>query len=201
MLLLRFGHTAQSPLPQNRYPVSQTRRSATRTCRTKQCPSENSPSRTKSGIIDRRYAGLFRRPREPAVMKNRPGRELVNIGFLGPSKQLRIALWTSDAPWRATRTRPSQCQGGYRATGATRAKPYELRVHYDSAQWGASSTEAVKMIFNEHVVGVLGLRRWRVHAHHVARCLETGISHHRYRHNRSHRNRNTHSLADSQFSG
>jgi ABC-type branched-subunit amino acid transport system substrate-binding protein len=31
-----------------------------------------------------------------------------------------------------------------------------LKIHNDSAQWGASSTEAVKMDFDEHVVAVLG---------------------------------------------
>jgi len=31
-----------------------------------------------------------------------------------------------------------------------------LKIHNDSAQWGASSTEAVKMLFDEHVVAVLG---------------------------------------------
>jgi len=35
-------------------------------------------------------------------------------------------------------------------------KPYALKVHNDSAQWGASSAEAVKMDFDEHVVAVLG---------------------------------------------
>ena len=35
-------------------------------------------------------------------------------------------------------------------------RPYELKIHNDSAQWGASSTEAVKMVFDEHVVAVLG---------------------------------------------
>ncbi len=83
--------------------------------------------------------------------------DTVSIGFLGPLEN------NPESPYGIAMLHGAQlaldranAHGGYRAPGATRAKPYELRVHSDSAQWGASSTEAVKMIFNEHVVGVLG---------------------------------------------
>lgn len=81
----------------------------------------------------------------------------VNIGFLGPIEN------NPEAPYGLAMLHGAQlaieqvnARGGYRTTESTQGKPYELKVHNDSAQWGASSTEAVKMIFGERVVGVLG---------------------------------------------
>lgn len=81
----------------------------------------------------------------------------VNIGFLGPIQN------NPESPYGLAMLHGAQlaiqlanAKGGYKPSGSTQAKPYELKVHNDSAQWGASSTEAVKMIFDEHVVGVLG---------------------------------------------
>jgi branched-chain amino acid transport system substrate-binding protein len=85
------------------------------------------------------------------------GAETVRIGFLGPLEN------NPESPYGIAMLHGAQlaleqanARGGYRAPGATQAKLYELKVHSDSAQWGASSTEAVKMIFDENVVGVLG---------------------------------------------
>jgi branched-chain amino acid transport system substrate-binding protein len=81
----------------------------------------------------------------------------VNIGFLGPIEN------NPESPYGLAMLHGAQlaieqanARGGYRPAGSAQRKPYELKVHNDSAQWGASSTEAVKMIFDEHVVGVLG---------------------------------------------
>jgi len=81
----------------------------------------------------------------------------VNIGFLGPIQN------NPESPYGLAMLHGAQlaveqanARGGYHPTGLAQSKPYELKVHYDSAQWGASSTEAVKMVFDEHVVGVLG---------------------------------------------
>jgi branched-chain amino acid transport system substrate-binding protein len=81
----------------------------------------------------------------------------VNIGFLGPIEN------NPESPYGLAMLRGAQlaieqanAQGGYQTARSAQGKPYELKVHNDSAQWGASSTEAVKMIFDEHVVGVLG---------------------------------------------
>jgi branched-chain amino acid transport system substrate-binding protein len=83
--------------------------------------------------------------------------ETVRIGFLGPLEN------NPESPYGIAMLHGAQlaleqanAKGGYRAPGAAQAKLYELKVHSDSAQWGASSTEAVKMVFDEHVVGVLG---------------------------------------------
>lgn len=83
--------------------------------------------------------------------------ETVNIGFLGPIQN------NPESPYGIAMLHGAQlaidqanARGGYSAPGEAHPKPYELKIHYDSAQWGASSTEAVKMVFNEHVVGVLG---------------------------------------------
>lgn len=83
--------------------------------------------------------------------------DTVNIGFLGP------ILNNPESPYGLAMLHGAQlaiseanAKGGYHAPGGPAAKPYELKVHSDSAQWGASSTEAVKMVFDEHVVAVLG---------------------------------------------
>jgi len=94
--------------------------------------------------------------------RERSGEELeksdtVNIGFLGPIYN------NPESPYGLAMLHGAQlaieqanAKGGYRPAGAAPAKPYLLKVHSDSAQWGASSTEAVKMVFDERVVGVLG---------------------------------------------
>jgi len=81
----------------------------------------------------------------------------VNIGFLGPIEN------NPESPYGLAMLHGAQLaleqantKGGYRPAGAAQAKPYLLKIHSDSAQWGASSTEAVKMVFDEHVAGVLG---------------------------------------------
>ncbi|MGB7846474.1 MAG: ABC transporter substrate-binding protein [Candidatus Acidiferrum sp.] len=83
--------------------------------------------------------------------------ETVNIGFLGPIQN------NPESPYGIAMLHGAQlaieqanAKGGYRAPGSTHSKNYVLKVHYDSAQWGASSTEAVKMVFDEQIVGVLG---------------------------------------------
>jgi branched-chain amino acid transport system substrate-binding protein len=83
--------------------------------------------------------------------------DTVNIGFLGPIEN------NPESPYGVAMLHGAQlaleqanAKGGYRVPGTTQAKRYALKVHSDSAQWGASSTEAVKMVFDEHVVGVLG---------------------------------------------
>jgi branched-chain amino acid transport system substrate-binding protein len=81
----------------------------------------------------------------------------VNIGFLGPiENNPEAAYGLAMLHGAQLAIEQANARGGYRPAGATQGKPYELKIHNDSAQWGASSTEAVKMIFDEHVVGVLG---------------------------------------------
>jgi len=81
----------------------------------------------------------------------------VNIGFLGPLEN------NPEAPYGRAMLQGAQlalreanARGGFGASGMARGKPYALKVHDDVALWGASSTEAVKMAFDEHVVAVLG---------------------------------------------
>jgi ABC-type branched-subunit amino acid transport system substrate-binding protein len=81
----------------------------------------------------------------------------VNIGFLGPLEN------NYEAPYGQAMLHGAQmaleeanARGGYGANGMSPGRPYALKVHNDSAQWGASSTEAVKMVFDEHVLAVLG---------------------------------------------
>ena len=81
----------------------------------------------------------------------------VNIGFLGPIEN------NPESPYGLAMLHGAQlaideanAKGGYGVSGMSSGRPYELKIHNDSAQWGASSTEAVKMVFDEHVVAVLG---------------------------------------------
>jgi len=91
------------------------------------------------------------------ISKEMEESETVNIGFLGPIQNNPESLY-GIAMLHGAQLAIEQvnASGGYQPAGSARAKPYQLKVHYDSAQWGASSTEAVKMLFDEHVVGVLG---------------------------------------------
>ena len=82
----------------------------------------------------------------------------VNIGFLGPLQQDNPESPYGLAMLHGAQLALSQAnaKGGFQPVDSSAAKPYELKIHSDSAQWGASSTEAVKMIFDEHAVAVLG---------------------------------------------
>jgi len=81
----------------------------------------------------------------------------VNIGFLGPlENNPESAYGLAMLHGAQLAIEQVNARGGYRPAGAAQSKPYELKIHNDSAQWGASSTEAVKMVFDEHVVSVLG---------------------------------------------
>jgi branched-chain amino acid transport system substrate-binding protein len=94
--------------------------------------------------------------------RERSGAELaeldtVNIGFLGPIENNPDAVYGVPMLHGAQLAiEQANAKGGYRAGGTAQGKSYALKVHSDSAQWGASSTEPVKMVFDEHVVGVLG---------------------------------------------
>jgi branched-chain amino acid transport system substrate-binding protein len=81
----------------------------------------------------------------------------VNFGFLGPIEN------NPESPYGIAMLHGAQlaleeanARGGYRGTTAAPGKPYALKVHNDVALWGASSFEAVKMAFDEHVISVLG---------------------------------------------
>lgn len=81
----------------------------------------------------------------------------VNIGFLGPiENNPESAYGLAMLHGAQLAISQANAKGGFRGAGASGAKLYELKVHSDSAQWGASSTEGVKMVFDEHVVAVLG---------------------------------------------
>ena len=83
--------------------------------------------------------------------------DTVNIGFLGPIENNPESLYgVAMLHGAQLALEQANAKGGYRAPGTAQAKRYALKVHTDSAQWGASSTEAVKMVFDEHAVGVLG---------------------------------------------
>ena len=85
------------------------------------------------------------------------GSKTVNIGFLGPIEDNPESLYGRAMLHGAQMAiDEANANGGYRASGMSSGKPYALKVHNDAALWGASSTEAVKMDFNEHVVAVLG---------------------------------------------
>lgn len=81
----------------------------------------------------------------------------VIIGLLGPLEN------NPESPYGLAMLHGAQlalaqanAKGGFHPADGPAPKPYELKIHSDSAQWGASSTAAVKMIFDEHAVAVLG---------------------------------------------
>ena len=81
----------------------------------------------------------------------------VNIGFLGPIEN------NPESPYGLAMLHGAQmaleeanAAGGYGAGGMSQGKPYALKIHNDAALWGASSTEIVKMGFQEQVVAMLG---------------------------------------------
>ncbi len=82
----------------------------------------------------------------------------VKIGFLGPLEN------NPEAPYGRAMLRGAElalkeanARGGYKpGEAAGTAKPYELKIHDDAAQWGAASAEVVKMTQDEGVVAVLG---------------------------------------------
>jgi ABC-type branched-subunit amino acid transport system substrate-binding protein len=81
----------------------------------------------------------------------------VNIGFLGPLENNYEARYGQAMLHGAQLAlEDANARGGYGAGATSRGRPYTLKIHNDSAQWGASSTEAVKMVFDEHVLAVLG---------------------------------------------
>ncbi len=82
--------------------------------------------------------------------------DTINLGFLGPVES------SPETPYGLAMLHGAQLAieeanvtGGY-AGADGRRRPFHLMIHNDSAQWGASSTEIVKMDFDEHVLAVLG---------------------------------------------
>ena len=81
----------------------------------------------------------------------------VNIGFLGPIEN------NPESPYGIAMLHGAQlaieeanARGGYKSSSGGPSKPYALMIHNDVALWGASSTEAVKMAFDEHVISTVG---------------------------------------------
>jgi len=99
------------------------------------------------------YNGAARERVLPEVLQS----ESVNIGFLGPiEKNYESPYGLAMLHGAQLAIEEANARGGYRPDNTGKGKPYALKIHNDSAQWGASSTEAVKMDFDEHVVAVLG---------------------------------------------
>jgi len=81
----------------------------------------------------------------------------VNIGFLGPIEN------NPESPYGIAMLHGAQlavdeanARGGFHGAAGAPGKPYALMIHNDVALWGASSFEAVKMAFDEHVITTLG---------------------------------------------
>ena len=82
--------------------------------------------------------------------------ETVNLGFLGPLESgPEVSYGKAMLHGAQMAVDEANASGGYLAPDGRR-RLYKLMIHNDSAQWGASSTEIVKMDFDEHVLAVLG---------------------------------------------
>jgi branched-chain amino acid transport system substrate-binding protein len=102
-----------------------------------------------------RQDSMARSPSEQSIHSSRQA--TVNIGFFGPLEN------SPDVPDGFSMLHGAQLalneandRGGYsdRVHG-TRLR-YELKIHNDSAPWGASTVEPVKMAVDEDVVAILG---------------------------------------------
>jgi ABC-type branched-subunit amino acid transport system substrate-binding protein len=156
--LLVVADAAQTPYPDTAKPEAQTPAAAPRYAN---MPEEAVPYRKftkpyKEWYLTDDTLAYYGAARERSDAELEES-DTVNIGFLGPIENNPESLY-GIAMLHGAQLALEQAngKGGYRVPGAAGAKPYALKVHTDSAQWGASSTEAVKMVFDEHVVGVLG---------------------------------------------
>jgi branched-chain amino acid transport system substrate-binding protein len=75
----------------------------------------------------------------------------VAIGFLGPLDKNPESVFGIPM-LRGTQLAVEEANG----RGGYKGKPFALKVHNDAALWGASSTEVVKMLFDENCWGMLG---------------------------------------------
>jgi len=78
--------------------------------------------------------------------------QTINIGFLGPLDQYNPDSLYGIAMLHGAQmsVEEANARGGYQG------KPFALKVHDDLPLWGASSMEIVKMLFAQHVWGMLG---------------------------------------------
>jgi len=75
----------------------------------------------------------------------------VAIGFLAPLENNPESIFgIPELHGAQLAIEEANARGGYHG------KPYSLKVHNESALWGASSTELVKMLFNENCWAMLG---------------------------------------------
>jgi len=110
----------------------------------------------KEWYVDNDTLDYFGAARE-RVVEEIDTSKTVNIGFLGPLENNYEATYGQAMLHGAQMALDeANARGGYGASATSRGRPYALKIHNDSAQWGASSTEAVKMVYDEHVVAVLG---------------------------------------------
>jgi branched-chain amino acid transport system substrate-binding protein len=110
----------------------------------------------KEWFVDKDTLDYFGAARERVVPEIDTSKT-VNIGFLGPLENNYEARYGQAMLHGAQlAVEEANARGGYGASATSRGRPYALKIHNDSAQWGASSTEAVKMVFDEHVLAVMG---------------------------------------------
>lgn len=82
--------------------------------------------------------------------------DAVNIGFFGPVGNGPESIHgTAMLQGAELAIEEANAAGGFAVSSESR-KPFALKVHDDSPVWGASTTEIVRMVNDEHVVAVLG---------------------------------------------
>ena len=80
------------------------------------------------------------------------------------------------------------------AGGGYCGKPFKLMLHNDSAIWGASSNEVVKMVYDDKVWAMFGSISGDTTHIALARCAACRSSAGQQRRHRSHHSRDHHSL-------
>jgi len=106
------------------------------------------------GINLRRRSSAASRPAQSVYSSKQT---TVNIGFFGPiegSPEVPYGITMLHGAQLAVDEANDRC--GYSDQQHEKQLRYELKIHNDSAPWGASTTEPVKMVQDEHVVSILG---------------------------------------------
>ncbi|MGA9672553.1 MAG: ABC transporter substrate-binding protein [Terracidiphilus sp.] len=86
-----------------------------------------------------------------------PKQPTVNIGFFGPLENgPEVPDGVAMLHGAQLAIEEANNRGGYSDQVHSTHLMYELKTHDDSAPWGTSTTEPVKMIMDEHVVAILG---------------------------------------------
>lgn len=122
-------------------------------CRTEACIAQQSRLAPKRGTGQQPHSTPNSTASEP---RDTTSPDAVPIGFLAPVGNGPESIYgTAMLQGAELAVEEANAAGGFSSSSGG-AKPFALKVHDDSPLWGASTTEIVKMVSDEHVLAVLG---------------------------------------------